>query len=253
MANKGACIGCAVLTVGGFGFILYKFVFVPVGNVVSSVSAQGMDTVRQLEQMKKDGKFAPSQHETYEISGDPTHVDPFALVKEIRPKIGDNTHLYSIEAKFVRSDGTMDLNADYQPEPTIKYKFYREVKNDGAKLPPVGAGRSVGDVWLERTQVECSHPGEEKHYVSVSGRHNSSVYYTNKGMDFDRSQPYMNRLDPDLGDPKVTTASLWKTALEKGAPKDAVATIVYNMNGYHFSINGSQPDLYFDIQGKLKH
>src|SRR5689334_5240596 len=48
---------------------------------------------------------------TYEIKGDTSHFDPFASLADVRSHIPAGSRLVSIEGTFVRSDGTMDLNA----------------------------------------------------------------------------------------------------------------------------------------------
>ncbi len=54
-----------------------------------------------------------------------------------------------------------------------------------------------------------------------------------------------------LPDPDCTAQQLWETALKKDAPRDAVAYITYDADGYNFSISGVI-SLQFTIDCKLK-
>ena len=47
--------------------------------------------------------------------------------------------------------------------------------------------------------------------------------------------------------PSCSFATLWKTALERGAPADAVATIEYDASGYRFEIRGTAVRLRFGL------
>jgi len=247
VVKYAVCGGCLIV-MGGFGFFILSITLFAVHTAAAHMPGIGKD----LETLSKLKQAGPHQQETYAFKEDTSHLDPFAVLDEVREKVGGKAHLYSIEAEFVGSDGTMNLNATYNPGPKIKYKFYGESEPGSGEVPPIGAGRSAGDVWYKRTQVECYLPGEDRHIVLPSGRHNSSYTYTNLGMDFERGSPTMGRLDEEIGNPTVTTQDLWKIALQKGAPKDAVATIRYSKTGYHFQISGAGIDFVVDKTGKLK-
>jgi hypothetical protein len=243
-----ALAGCAIFFVAIIGLVIFK-----VFSAIASTSVVLPEALQKLKELKSDPRYAGFKPETFPVPGDSSQFDPFKVVPELRPKIGKDCRVYSIEADFVRSDGTMDLNATYEPGPHAKYKFYRQVDSGGQKEPPIGAGRRPDDVWVEKAEVEVYKPGSTRSITRLGGRTNSSVHYENLGMDISRNGPYLNRLDKDLGDPRISCADLWKVALTKGAPKDAVATITYNMNGYHFVVEGTPADLYFDFEGHLKH
>jgi hypothetical protein len=177
--------------------------------------------------------------ETYPLTGDVRHFKPFKELGQIRAKAGPGAVLTEIEASYVRSDGTMDLKADYTPAPTVEYTFYVPAKPP-ENLPPVGvAGRTAGDAWFQRVRITCGQIGQVRSVTRMSGGSRSSFSYANEGMEIDRDTPQSGKEEHDLGDPKLSCADLWAMAMKKGAPKDAVAVIRYRDRGYEFSISGS--------------
>lgn len=243
--------GCGLLVIGAVVFFAVRAISNRVAGVMPDLS-KDLNSLRELKEMKDSGQLGPHKQETYALKSDARHFDPFAAIDDIKTHVGTGARLYSVEADYVASDGTMNLYATYDPQPEVKYKFYFQQDHGPKEAPPIGAGRGPKDVWLQSVEVTCYEPGKEMHVVLPNGRHNSSYFYKNEGMDFSRSSTYMGKLDPDLGAPNLTPAQMWKTAVARGAPKDAVAKITYNMNGYHFSIEGTDFDLYWDSAGKLK-
>jgi hypothetical protein len=190
--------------------------------------------------------------ETYPLKADPNHFDPFKALGEIRAKAGKNAHLTEIEVEYVRSDGTMNLNATYTPAPRVTYTFEVPLDKAPADAPPVGAGSTgPGSVWMQKVEIEVYEPGQGRSVTKTSG--NSRVQYTyhNEGMDIERRTPRMEDIKDDIGDPKISAADLWKIALQKGAPKDAVATIDYRKSGFRFDITGVNIFFNCDHDGKL--
>lgn len=188
--------------------------------------------------------------ETYPLKSDAKRFDPFAAIPEIRERAGAGARLVEVDASFVRSDGTMDLTATYKPAPRVTYKF--EVPSDKGpeNAPPIGAGRSPGDVWIVEVEVDVYEPGQRRSVTRISGGSKSQYQYMNEGMDIDRSTPRMGKLKEDIGTPKVTTADLWKQGAAKGAPRDAVATITFDADGYEFRVTGIDADVELDRDGK---
>ncbi len=189
--------------------------------------------------------------ETYPISGNPTAFDAFAALAEIKAKVGAKAVLFDLDASYVKSDGTMDLNATYKPSPNARYMFMVPLDKAPDDAPPVGAGRGPGDVWTQQVIVSVYQPGQRRNVTRTSGNSRSSYSYTNEGMDIDHGTPTMSSLERGLPDPKLTAQEMWKIAIEKGADKDAVATIGYDSGGYSFTIIGLQFYLYWDKDGKL--
>lgn len=189
--------------------------------------------------------------ETYPVKGDASHFDPFASLADIRARVGAGARLVSIRADYVRSDGTMDLNATYRPAPNVTYQFQVPAKGKG-KAPPIGAGGGANSAWVQSVEVSVYQPGQRRHRTTISGNSRTSYDYTNEGMEIERGSVMMSEVKPDLGDPKTSTQDLWKIALSKGAPKDAVATISYDSFGFEFSIRGAIVSFRCDANGKLK-
>lgn len=227
IAGCGGC-GCLFLGIAGFvGGILYLTVF-------SNTCAKMMG------------------EETYPFKADTKNLDPFAALGEVRQRAGKNARLISIEASYVRSDGTMNLEATYKPAPRISYKFQVPLDKGPKDAPPIGAGRGPNDVWVQDVTVECYEPGQRRHVTRIGGGSRSEYNYINEGMDIDRGSPSMRALAEDLGHPKMSPAALWKIAIEKGASKDAVATINYDKDGYEFYISGTKVRFECDPSGKVK-
>jgi hypothetical protein len=177
--------------------------------------------------------------ETYPLTGDVRHFDPFKGLPQIRAKAGAGALLTEIDATYVRSDGTMDLMADYTPAPNVEYTFMVPSKPP-ENLPPVGvAGRTAGDQWFQRVTVKCGQIGQVKKVTRSSGSGTSSFTYSNEGMEIEHGTPQSSQSQSDIGDPKVSLADLWSMAAAKGAAKDAVAIIRYRDRGYEFTISGS--------------
>jgi hypothetical protein len=188
--------------------------------------------------------------ETYPLASDPKEFDPFAALDDVRKRVGSQAILVSIEADFVRSDGTMDLTATYSPAPRVTYTFVVQLDPPPVDAPPIGAGRAPGDVWLQQVSVVCYEPGQRRSVTRISGGSRSQYTYTNEGMDVDRGSPRMGKLPADIGAPKVSTANLWSSAMAKGAPRDAVSRISFNKDGYEFSVTGLKVGFELDREGK---
>ncbi|HLY25802.1 MAG TPA: hypothetical protein VKQ72_05645 [Aggregatilineales bacterium] len=182
---------------------------------------------------------------TAPVQGDPAHFDPIQALPSVADFSGPGSQLISFEARYVRSDGTMDLTAtSYHPIAT--YQFARQVPMP-TDAPPVGAGGTLNGNWYEPVQVEVYQPGQGNHVTTGS----SEYTYANKGMDRSTERPSSNKvqLAPPATCPIV---NFWKVALQKDAPPSAVATVDYNQSGYQFDISDANIHLAFDTQCKLK-
>lgn len=188
--------------------------------------------------------------ESFDLQGDPTHFDPIATVNEMRSHFDPNAKLSSIDISYVKSDGTLDLKAtSYRP--TARYDFYRELSEPPKDAPPVGAGGTKEGKWYEPVDVEVFEPGQWRHVKRIGGGVSTEYSYIHKGIDVDRGTPTTSPSD-FVEDPKCPLADLWKTAIEKGAPADAVASVDYDDSGYDFRISDAGISLEFDFDCKLK-
>jgi len=188
--------------------------------------------------------------ETADVPGDASKFDPIASYGAIKNFSGDNSHLYSFKAEYVKSDGTMELTANYTPSPNAEYEFYKETTAP-QNAPPAGVGNSSSGKWYLPVTIELLKPGKFFHVQSIGGGVSTTYDYTTKGMDKSTGTALSANEDQLLSDPKCSFKSLWDVALTKGADKNAVAIIEYDKSGYSFEITGSNISLQFNKDCKL--
>jgi len=168
--------------------------------------------------------------------GDARRFDPIAAYGEVAAFAGENAQLVSIAARFVRSDGTMDLKADYRPSPSAQYRFVREMPAP-AEAPPVGAGGNADGRWHESVHVGISRPWQFRSVRRVGGSGGASYQYFNRGMER-RTDPPSGRASAAIAPPPACAfRRLWAEAIARGAPAAAVAVIEYDARGYAFRID----------------
>lgn len=186
--------------------------------------------------------------ESRPVDGDPARFDPITSYSTMQAFAGENTQLISLEAQFVRSDGTLDLTASYTPSPRVTAEFAIEVPAP-ADAPPVGAG-GLG-TWYQDVTITAYRPGQTRHVRTMSGSVTTNYTYVNEGMTRDVDDPSIRDyvfLEP----PTCAFADFWKVALTQDAPADAVATISYDDEGYEFRIRDLSISLDFDTDCQLK-
>jgi hypothetical protein len=178
------------------------------------------------------------------ISGDASRFDPIAGYAQAAAFAGEGARLLEIDMYFVRSDGTMDLNASYTPAPRVVYAFAVEVpRPDDA--PPPGAGGANAGPWYQRVDIEAYRPGASRTTTTISGGSSTTFTYTNRGM---TRTPGSVRSDQQdfLTPPVCDLTAFWRDALAQDAPPDGVATIDYDAEGYRFRITGWSISLEYD-------
>lgn len=176
--------------------------------------------------------------DTREVPGDATHFDPMANYAVIKTYAGEGALLTEFDAYFVRSDGTMDLTADYYPRVSTSFVI---PTNAPADAPPIGAGGSTNGQWYIPVDIDIYQPGQWRKVTSSS----VSYTYVNKGMQRDVDDPTSSQ-QTILADPTCSFVELWQEAIKHDAPESAVATIGYDESGYHFSISDVSVYLDFD-------
>ncbi len=181
--------------------------------------------------------------ETRPVPGDVSRFDPVAALSEVAVFAGAEAQLVSMEAWYVRADGTLELTATYSPSPRVAYKFVREVPRP-ADAPPPGVGGANAGPWYETITVEAFQPGQWRTVTRIGGGVSIRFQYVNEGMTREVSSPAAAQ--PALAAPPICAlADLWQAALRRDAPGDAVAIITYDADGYRFSITGTGVDLRF--------
>ncbi|MGH7751476.1 MAG: hypothetical protein ACREN5_01555 [Gemmatimonadales bacterium] len=178
--------------------------------------------------------------DTRVVPGDARRFDPFGALPEVAEYAGGGAKLVSIEVALVRADGTMDLKADYKPSPHVTYRFVREVERPD-DAPPPGAGGANTGPWYQPVQVEASEPGQRRRRTRVGAGGSSVVDYVNKGMERTTSTVVSGE-QRIVELPGCSIADMFRLAIERGAPADAVAHVTYDRHGYGLRITGLDAD-----------
>lgn len=188
---------------------------------------------------------------TVKPPGDVNNFDPITTFSEVRSYAGENVRFVSMLASQVRSDGTMNLKAEYLPNPYLDYRFYLELSQKPKDAPPVGDGGTNGK-WFQPVTVNIRNPGKWLYMKRIGGDYNFEGNYLHQGMEKDVS-PALGVIYEKVAEPPVCPLKdLWKIAQTKGASADAVADIKYDANGYNFRINDLNIDLQFGVDCNLK-
>lgn len=174
---------------------------------------------------------------TSESVPDPHAFNPiasYAQVERLARQDGESVQLVELTAYYVKSDGTMDLNAPYTPKPNATYQFVRQVPRP-ADAPPMGAG-GANDVFYETITIDAYEAGAWRNHTTYSGNARISTLFMNKGLERRVSSSVTSYERLIVVAPTCDFSQLWEIALTKDAPPEAVATITYNASGYHFTI-----------------
>lgn len=173
------------------------------------------------------------------LADDERAFRPIDNLPYARTLAGPGLHFAGFEAKFVKSDGTVDLAADYGGE--VSYDFAGTP--EAVSNRPVGAGggtQKVRHVFVRATQLGWKQTG--------TGPRGEKYYDLNLGMrrrEIERDfYPFLAPSEP----PTCSLAALWKSAMEKGAPHNAVAVIDYKQGVYDFEIEGTEFRFKFDAK-----
>ncbi len=154
------------------------------------------------------------------LAGPIEAYDPIISFGQVYDWVGRDWQFLSMDVEYVRSDGTLDLNAPYRPY--VRYQFYKEVPNPNGMPLPLGAGGTgvaepwyvVRTVWVEKPEM------------------------LNLAMRMRDASP-SNRLDmANEGSPPTCHLSeLWERAIETlEVPVNAVAIIRYDGERYYFNV-----------------
>lgn len=181
--------------------------------------------------------------------GNAAQFDPVQSFRAVQGYAGEGAEFASMEARFVRSDGTLNLTADYKPSPTVDYVFYRTVPPP-ADAPPMGTTRSASSTWQARIEVQLSKPGQRYYVNRQSGGIKATYNYVNKGMKREENSPSLMPVNQSRPSPTCSFRDLWQQAIQQGVPQDGVATISYD-GEYRFQQYGNNKLLRFGADCKL--
>jgi hypothetical protein len=162
--------------------------------------------------------------------------DPSASLHQVANFAGGGARLVSIDARGVRSDGTMDLEAAYYP--AVEYAF----------VHPAGP--------VDRSKYPVGTRPESKDELAVVAVRKSSVVTTTSSQLIDRGMAITKTSPVTAGDvpvlePRCTLAALWSAAIGRGVPRDAVAHITYERNAYRFEVENTPHTYAFDASCKF--
>lgn len=176
------------------------------------------------------------------MPGDPQQFDPVATLPAVSAFAGPASQLVDFKARYVRSDGTLDLTANYNPE--VNYAFERPMVSSGDSRP-LGAGGGPGPHYLP-INVLISKPGRIVFHHRMGGGGSAKWHEAERGM---RRTEGAVRAQP-AGQPisfKCSLKDLWDHAIAAGAQGEAVAIIEYDANwGYSFRIADTTISLRFN-------
>ena len=175
---------------------------------------------------------------------DSARFDPQGSLSTVSTFAGPGAVLTSYMLRFVKPDGTMDLDTEtYMAH--AGYDFVAPAESDPAK--PVGAGGFAGPGVRDVT-VAIWRPGQFRRVQTGSSRHD----YRHRGMERRPGEPRPGTV-PVVASPTCKPRDLWATAVTKGAPPNAVAMLSWtgSTGEYSFSIDNTPTRLRFDASCKV--
>lgn len=163
--------------------------------------------------------------------GELARFDPIAQLSAMAAYAGPQARLVRMSATYVKSDGTMDFTADYPTRLRVDFVVNASA-DDVDRLGPVapGSGYAVGDAI--DTQILVVKPRVQ--HVTSGG---SSWNERHLGMERDPGSG-KTLTTKFVAAPTCSFATLWSAAIAAGAPRDVVANIEYDADGYSFRANG---------------
>jgi len=197
------------------------------------------------------GKLLMGDGGTVDPPGDSRAFDPVARYPEVAAYAGSGASLLRMRADQVRSDGHLDLGADYQPSPRVQYDFVREVPAP-ANAPPLGAGAPADGRWHQRIEVDLGRPGTLRYMRKVGKGRIEERTYVARGMDRREDEPSGATVEKGVAPPACPLQRLWRQATARGVPENAVASIDYDRDGYDFSVRGTRWSLHFGADCALQ-
>jgi hypothetical protein len=170
---------------------------------------------------------------TTDVPGEVNRFDPVATYPAVAAAAGAEAHLVKLEARFVREDGTQDMEASYVGNGAVNsYTFLRASTKSEDPSVPLGARPPVAP--FETVEITVQKP----HWVSQSINGGEPEQKKHRGMAVS-VQSFGSSTEGRVAAPTCAFSKLWALALERGAPKGAVAVITYDAKGYELRIDGT--------------
>jgi hypothetical protein len=173
--------------------------------------------------------------------GDLNRFDAIAALPEVTAYAAPGAQLLSIEARHVKSDGTLDLEAPY--EPVVLYRFVGQLLPEGRSEPghPLGAQPPASPA-NTHVLVRVERPHRRVVGQDVGPGRGSHFVYRRGMLRFETRRDEYDVVPP----PSCSFVGLWEQARDRGVPPEAVARICYDRRGYVFSIEGTDHAIHFD-------
>lgn len=150
-----------------------------------------------------------------DASGALEKFDAVAGFAALADYAGPHARVSRLQASQVRVDGTMDLTA--ASEPRLEAEFVAAALEGDPATRPAGEF-AVGHSIRVGLTVEAPRDGHRGMARAPRGRATGDE----------------RLVEP----PACTFAALWRAAIDQGAPDSGTATIVYDADGYLFTIDG---------------
>jgi hypothetical protein len=155
---------------------------------------------------------------------DATRFDPLSFAAQAAQLAGPGLRYETMYFDGVKADGTVDLTAAY--EPTGTFRFMGDAKTSDAPLGARGSDEVLRRyITLERPGWHTSRNGTKR---NIRWSRGLRVYGST------------TRPEPTTELPKCSLKKLWDAAIKRGIPKDAVARISHDHEGYELSINNTE-------------
>jgi hypothetical protein len=210
---------------GGFLVMALAGAAIPLLGGLIAVSIYGVEFI-------KTGRVSDLDH--------PERFDPIAALPTVGRMVPPGARMVRLSAQSVRPDGTVALDAQWRP--VVLFQF--AVSHSEPGLPVGAPGAATTSRWIT---VRADRPGR---YV-VRRQGSKNYYGWSRGLTLldPVDMPASISTPADL--PTCHFKTLWDEAIKLGAPKDAVANILYSARGYAFTIEGTPHSYTFDHACKL--
>ncbi len=199
---------------------------------------------------------------TDDIPDDKNAFDPIIAIPEVSAFAGDNAVLRSLEAFLIKTDGTIDIDAEYKP--WVQYNFINKLtpeKEENADSDgPIGVTQTAKDTTekAELIKVIIIKPYTKEVQTLDADRNVRNRTFIHGGMERIILRVHLFSKYKELyqiaqaASTPLSFRTIWQKAIDLGAPSDnVVANIKYDYKeGYTFEISQTDYKYKFDLTGK---